>query len=389
MIKELKITNFYSIYETQTLSFDILQKDMLDESSFISPYGNKLNSSIAVIGNNASGKTNVLRGLAFLLYAAHFSYIRMSVENSIPVEPHKAHKQSNSKFELIFENNGKEYQYKIELNSKTIDYEFLGVKNMRGYSAIYEIKRDGDNVLFLKWGLDKLNESDKERFIKRKNCSLFSFLLNTGHLPAKRITKIVEYTTDIGLSTRPMNEIYNTVLKDFRQNVDRKNKAFELVKNMGIGITAFNLIEADNAAVLNIEHKNDNAGFDISFSKESNGTQSIIYLLNKIVPIIENGGIVIYDEIESSIHPYIAKKIIDLFASKEINPKNSQILFSTHQPWLLNDRTKTQIYLVEKNANFESELYRLDEVEGVRNDDNFCMKYLAGAYGAVSDMRWF
>jgi AAA15 family ATPase/GTPase len=384
MLKEFKVSNFYSIYQTQVLSFDILQKDMLDESSFLTACGNRLNSSVAVIGNNASGKTNVLRGLAFLLYVAHFSYIGMSVENSLPVKPHKAYPQANSKFELIFENNGKEYLYKIELNSKTIDYEFLGVKNVRGFSCIYEMKRNGEEVLFLKWALDKLNDADKERFIKRKNCSLFSFLLNTGHLPARGITKIIESTTDTCLSSNT-DEIYETVLNDFRQNANRKNKVFELVKNLGIGITAFNLIEADNVAVLNIEHKNENKEFDISFSHESNGTQNIIYLLNKIIPIIENGGIVIYDEIESSIHPYIAKKIINLFASKQTNPKNAQILFSTHQPWLLNDRTKTQIYLIEKNPNFESELYRLDEIEGVRNDDNFCMKYLAGAYGAVSD----
>jgi hypothetical protein len=39
--------------------------------------------------------------------------------------------------------------------------------------------------------------------------------------------------------------------------------------------------------------------------------------------------------------------------------------------------------LVEKDENCESTAWRLDEVEGVRNDDNFYAKYMAGAYGAV------
>ena len=83
----------------------------------------------------------------------------------------------------------------------------------------------------------------------------------------------------------------------------------------------------------------------------------------------------------------MVREIINLFSDKTLNKKNAQILFSTHIPLLLDDRNKTQIYLVEKNEDLATELYRLDEVEGVRNDDNFCNKYLMGAYGAVGNIR--
>jgi len=36
--------------------------------------------------------------------------------------------------------------------------------------------------------------------------------------------------------------------------------------------------------------------------------------------------------------------------------------------------------LVQKNADCESTASRMDAVEGIRNDDNFYAKYMAGAY---------
>lgn len=75
--------------------------------------------------------------------------------------------------------------------------------------------------------------------------------------------------------------------------------------------------------------------------------------------------------------------------NKKINKYNAQILFSTHQALLLKELTKTQIFIVEKNKeDLTTEIYRLDEVEGVRNDENYAQKYLSGTYGGVPDIDW-
>ena len=47
---------------------------------------------------------------------------------------------------------------------------------------------------------------------------------------------------------------------------------------------------------------------------------------------------------------------------------------------------KQQIFLVEKNKQGISDGWRLDEMEGVRADDNYYAKYIAGTYGAVPDI---
>ncbi|MDR1774295.1 MAG: AAA family ATPase [Clostridioides sp.] len=393
MIKEFKVTNFSSIYKTQTISFSISKKDMLDDSSFETTNGNKLNSILTVIGNNASGKTNILKALFFLLWFAQKSYGANSIDKDIPIETHKLHPHPSeySSFELIFENERKEYQYKLSLNSKTVIYESLGRKNVRSYSNIYEIEKKEDSFSILKWSIAKLSDKDKNRFDKIKNVSMFSFLLNTGHLPAIGINNMVTYTGNIWLFGKKQEDIfhmYRRLTNVFVKNPDRKEKVLGFIKDAELGISDFNFIDINEKSELLVKHNNIKNEFDLSFLQESNGTQNCIYLLNLVMFILNNGGILIYDELESNLHPYLAKKIIGLFANKEKNPKYAQLLFSTHMPFLLNDRTKTQIYLVEKNENFETEIYRLDEVEGVRNDDNFRVKYLSGAYGAVPK-RWF
>lgn len=391
MIKSFSVFNYYSIYEQQNISFEICKKDMLDESSFRSDCGNNLNSIITMIGNNASGKTNVLRGLYFLLWFSQFSYQQLSINDLIPIEAHKLYSHENTKFELIFENQGKEYCYKLELNQLQVVYEYLGVKVQRGYSNIYEIERK-EKVIYKQWKLSSLNSGDKERFEQRKNTSLFSFLLNTGHLPTIGLNNVIHLYGNIrryGRCFENLEQQKSHLLNDFDENPNRKDDVLKYIKTLGLGISDFSLMNSSNGRDLFIRHKYKENEFDINFSNESNGTQSVIYLLNSIIPVLKKGGILIYDEIENSIHPYIIKKLITLLSNKETNSKHAQILFSTHQPWLLDDRTKTQIYLVEKNEQLSTEIYRLDDVEGVRNDDNFCNKYLAGAYGAVSDMRWF
>ena len=238
---------------------------------------------------------------------------------------------------------------------------------------------------------------------------MFSFLISTGHLPAIGLKSVETYQTNIGgLGRVPfdMLQMFFELSHTLNNDEKRKNAILKYIKSFGLGVENFEIEDADigigigfldgsssehrnKMKALNITHKSDDGNFKLLFLEESNGTQNAIYLLNSIFSILDKGGILIYDEIENSIHPYLIKKVVNLLANKETNPNNAQLIFSTHQPWLLDDRTKTQIYIVEKNEKLETQAFILDTFDGVRNDDNFCAKYLAGAYGGVSDVRWF
>ena len=104
-----------------------------------------------------------------------------------------------------------------------------------------------------------------------------------------------------------------------------------------------------------------------------------------ILPVLEHGGIAIIDEIDNDLHPHMLPKMLDLFKFQHTNPHNAQIIFSCHTPEILNLLKKHQVYLVEKN-DLISETWRLDEVIGLRSDDNTYAKYNAGALGAIPNI---
>ena len=66
-------------------------------------------------------------------------------------------------------------------------------------------------------------------------------------------------------------------------------------------------------------------------------------------------------------------------------PHQAQLIFTCHTPEVLNRLQKHQVYLCEKHDQC-STAWRLDEVVGLRADDNLYAKYMAGALGAVPDL---
>jgi len=101
------------------------------------------------------------------------------------------------------------------------------------------------------------------------------------------------------------------------------------------------------------------------------------------LPALNAGGLAIIDELESDLHPHMLTPILNLFFSPKTNPHNAQIIFTTHAIEVMNQLHKAQIVLVEKDAACESDAWRLDDIKGVRVEDNLYAKYMAGAYGAI------
>ena len=131
------------------------------------------------------------------------------------------------------------------------------------------------------------------------------------------------------------------------------------------------------------KHRNRSAEYRLPFAFESSGTQGAFVLLSRLLHALEIGGLAVIDELEADLHPHMLEPILDLFGNPDTNPHDAQLLFTCHAMEILNLLHKSQVMLVEKNSECESSAIRMDAVEGIRNDDNFYAKYMAGAYGAV------
>lgn len=149
--------------------------------------------------------------------------------------------------------------------------------------------------------------------------------------------------------------------------------------------TVHNIFNADGSVV---GHRS----FPIE-QMESEGTKKMIEIAGPIFDAILGGKILIVDELDAKLHPFLTRKIIGLFMDKTTNPKGAQLIFATHDTNLLNldYLRRDQIWFTEKDKTDASELYSLVEFRDdagnkVRNDRNIEKDYINGRYGAVPFM---
>ena len=103
-----------------------------------------------------------------------------------------------------------------------------------------------------------------------------------------------------------------------------------------------------------------------------------------IIDALDNGKLLVIDELNSKLHPLLVRKIIGLFNSAKTNPMGAQLLFTTHDTFLLSAGMfrRDQIWFTQKNSFGSTEAYSLVEYK-VRSNTPFERDYLLGKYGAT------
>ena len=109
--------------------------------------------------------------------------------------------------------------------------------------------------------------------------------------------------------------------------------------------------------------------------------------------VLENGYTLVVDELDSKLHPNLVCKIISLFNSKDLNPKNAQLIFNTHDTNLLSSGLfrRDQVWFTEKDKYGAAKLYSLADFKSdeVRKNEAFEENYVRGKYGAVPFLGFF
>lgn len=129
----------------------------------------------------------------------------------------------------------------------------------------------------------------------------------------------------------------------------------------------------------------ENQEVDVKFkmSEESLGTRKLFHILGYWIPAILEDQVIFCDEIETSLHPHIMRKLIEIF---QVNLRSkAQLIFTTHSPYLLDADIfrRDQIWFTEKDPKFgKTDLYSLCDIS-VRKDENYQKGYLLGKYGGI------
>lgn len=122
----------------------------------------------------------------------------------------------------------------------------------------------------------------------------------------------------------------------------------------------------------------------IQLDDESTGTKSIYGVGARVFHSLQTGAFLVYDEINSSIHPDLAQKLIGLYSDSLLNEQNAQLLFTTHDTSLIGDYElrADQVWFAEKDQYGNSSLFSAQDFEGVDINTPFESWYRAGRFGA-------
>jgi hypothetical protein len=137
-----------------------------------------------------------------------------------------------------------------------------------------------------------------------------------------------------------------------------------------------------------VQHRSEHADAWLPLEQESRGTLTLFRIGPVLVDVLRTGGVLVVDELEASLHPLLALNIVRRFNDPVANPRNAQLLFTTHDTHLLGTvlgepaLRRDQIWLTEKDPDGATALYPLTDYKP-RKSENLERGYLQGRYGAI------
>lgn len=412
MIIDLTVRNFRSFRDEQTLSLNVETARARHPSNYSLVDNGRLAvlRSAAILGANASGKSNVLRALAALRWIIVSSSDRKEGQAIPPYEPFRLSEDSTQRpieFEVEFVvPSGVRYRYELAFTRRKIERERL-FSFARGSKALV-FERDADDT----WQTIKFGGTYKGGTRK------FSFFDNASYLSragndasaSEAIREIYKYFQQVTFIPAG-NRIFATkALAD----AEMMRAVSELVCLADTGITKVTLEENDGPTQIKLpdelpeeikeailaENKmatkfwvKSSAGELLSFDTDdmSDGTVRLVELLPLILKAFADGSVLLFDEMDAHLHTDLVDMILRLFHDDQVNSKGAQIIFSTHDTNILDadQMRRDQIWFVAK-VDGASQLKSLDEYDKkyVRQDSPFESFYRDGRLGALPQVSY-
>ncbi len=390
MLVQFTIENHRSIKNSSVVSFAASKDKSLEE--YLLPMDTKksLLPAIAIYGANAAGKSNVLHAMMTMREMLVGEAARISKGQKLPWEPFGGTKEPTS-FESVFLYQGIRYAYGFSFDAKKIYAEYL-----------YHWPNGREALIFSREnGVYEFRENVNEQMTlsnRTPENKLYLVSSNDWNLPQTENA----YKWFLEKLTFLMDE-EQTNSETVAQILDGDDKKARILKelllaDLGISDVAIKNL-ADKAMAITTTHRilhEDGSVeyFQLLMEQESAGTQHFFARIGGWLQALENGALLVVDEIEDSLHPLLTKRLIEMVQDRNINIKGTQILFTTHDCLLLdlNLFRRDQIWFAEKdNATCATELYSLTSFSP-RKGENVRGGYLQGRFGAIpfigGDVLW-
>lgn len=394
MLHRYAFSNFQSFRERAEVSWLLDRKVPSAVWSRAADSGERLSSVMAVIGPNASGKTALLKPVLFLDWFIRHSFAADPAQ-PLPFSPHAAATGEPSEFEVDADLDGRLMRYTLRCTPQRVIHEALYARHERmRYVFVREWNEatQGYDIKQQDFGF-----APAEARKVRPNASLISTAAQYGVPLALQLmsSHVASNIHQFGRMVNDANQLI-AAAEHFASDEAQRQHLVRLLSAWDLGLSDVQVRAMETTLAdgkkdkfwlpFGVHRAAGGTTFELPFPVESSGTQGAFMLLHRLLPVLQSGGLAVIDEFENDLHPHMLEPILDLFASPTTNPHGGQLLFTCHAMEVLNLVHKSQVMLVEKDAANESSAWRLDSVEGIRSDDNFYAKYMAGAYGAVPQL---
>lgn len=394
MLRKISIENFFSIRDRQTLDFSISKSASDIDNRFATPIEDsedRFPRVIVVYGANASGKTNLLKSISFLADFARNS-VDYSPDQLIPYLSFQSEECLSRpctievEFDAVFEPiDAIRHKYVYELKISTDGRQVL-------QESLKRYKTSRPSILFsreeqsYKFSQEfKLSKDDPVLSKIRPNASVISTLSKFNHPIALSIYNALNSVrTDVSVIGKHEISTEEFSTQYYKQNPDVLELFKNYVSKLDLGLSDIAIDDNDDRIRARFKHRG--LDFWLGYSFQSQGTQNYFKLFPFMIYVLNTGGIAVFDELGSDIHPLLLPEILRLFQDPSSNPLNAQLIMSCHNATLMENLAKEEVFFAEKNEFGATELYGLNDISGVRRDTNIYSKYLNGVFGAVPTM---
>jgi hypothetical protein len=409
LLIRFRVENFRSIHGEQELSLVASPLSERQETLVHSDrYDLDLLRAAAIYGPNASGKSTLVAALEFMKAAVENSHRKWAPDGGISRAPFAlapAAAKEPSLFAVDLLLSGVRYEYGFVVDSSRVLEEWLFAypKGRKQEWFTREAGREQELIF------SRLLQGENRTIagLTRPNSLFLSAAAQNNHPMLDPIYRwfsshlwIIDEQSRSGLEMVAtqlcMNEPMRTAVQAFLEAADLGITDVDVIEEDFTSFAVRHNLGADDPDMrefplrigtgVQFRHRVNSTGGGVvlPFDQESQGTRALFGLSGLILSVLQNGGVLVVDELDRSLHPHLALMIVGLFNTPAANPRNAQLIFNTHDTNLLDRQLlrRDQIWFTEKGDDGATRLFPLTDYRA-RKYENVEQGYLQGRYGAV------
>ena len=344
--------------------------------------------SAAIYGANAAGKTNLIRALDAMRDIVVDS---SRTDAELPVTPFLPNAERNgqpTRFEVACIVDGVRYQYGFSATQEVVVGEWLYAWPHGRPQLWFKRHRAENGAPPFEFGGKLLGDREVWRRSTRDNAL---FLSTAATLNSTRLRPLYDwFKTRLHVAgIGGWEPIYSAQCAQG----ERKAAVVGFLQAADLAVSDLRVVEQelteDMTPDVHLVHQ-DPAGrpVELELNEESDGTQKMFALAGPWIDVLENGHVVVVDELHDNLHPMLVRHLVERFHDAALD-SDAQLVFSTHDTSILSQDVfrRDQIWFCERNARHETELIPLSDFRPRKGIENLERGYLAGRYGAVPFIR--